>query len=453
MCYCTLTTGWHFLQFILQLYSPPIQIFSIAAFHTSVIAQTSFHASIDNFRHPQLLSDEMNDGCRLGIDSWADTSCAGKHAYVEEFISGASVTASGFTNSLGKLENLPIANVVYAYDTSDGDTLLLENNNTIYLGDQMNDSLINPIQAEEHDVRIDIRPQKYYPNDPLAQTVTFSDGTVLPVLFDGVLPYILVRCPTSHELDNCRRLEISSRYRWDPFLLHGHFSQMTSDDDVDLSFLADQHEIDPISSQLHSVGLHAVLSSTRLLLESSDSEVYSTVHALKSNKISSISPEELSKGWQIGLATALRTLKATTHEHIRSTGLLSKRFKTDRSQLRYKQLSRRYGTFYCDYFKATYKSVRGLSVVSYIPTSNLLRSSILARLKHLTKQVEPSVLLLTSLVYLTLFTLIIMEISKKVCLRSYYGNLASYSPSLNLILHGKIELSLPLGNSNAMPEN
>ena len=104
----------------------------------------------------------------MGIDTWADTSCAGKHAHVVEFIEGLLVTATGFTSSLGKMENLPIANVVYAYDSRNGSTILLESNNCIYLGDEMQDSLINPIQSEEADIRMDVRPKRYYPNDPLA---------------------------------------------------------------------------------------------------------------------------------------------------------------------------------------------------------------------------------------------------------------------------------------------
>ena len=74
----------------------------------------------------------MFNGTRLGIDSWADTSCSGKHAYVESFVEGRTVNATGFSASLGSMKNLPIANVVYAYDKADGQTLLLENKNTIY---------------------------------------------------------------------------------------------------------------------------------------------------------------------------------------------------------------------------------------------------------------------------------------------------------------------------------
>lgn len=125
---------------------------------TTIIARTNTtsHMQDKPFRQPQLTPQELHNGCRLGWDTWADTSCSGKHAYVDEFIVRKSVTATGFTASLGSVQNLPMANVLYAYDTQQGTTILLEHNNTIYLGKEMNDSLANPIQAEEEGVRIDL---------------------------------------------------------------------------------------------------------------------------------------------------------------------------------------------------------------------------------------------------------------------------------------------------------
>jgi hypothetical protein len=108
--------------------------FKIKAIVTRISKTTTNHKS-QTFRHPTLSPSEQENGCKLGIDSWADTCCAGKHCYVQEFVDGKTVTASGFTSSLGSLQNLPIANVIYAYDHSNGTTLLLECNNAIYMGD------------------------------------------------------------------------------------------------------------------------------------------------------------------------------------------------------------------------------------------------------------------------------------------------------------------------------
>ena len=63
------------------------------------------------------LSDvQMKTGCRLGIDSHADTSCVNKHAFVESVVEGITVDAIPFDDSLGKATNLPIVHAIYAVD-------------------------------------------------------------------------------------------------------------------------------------------------------------------------------------------------------------------------------------------------------------------------------------------------------------------------------------------------
>ena len=85
----------------------------------------------------------------------------------------------------------------------------------------MEDSLMNPIQSEFHNVKIDLRPLQFYPGDARAQSISFSDGTILPVLYDGVLPYIPIRRPTKEEVHHLPRLELSSKLKWDPYKLGG----------------------------------------------------------------------------------------------------------------------------------------------------------------------------------------------------------------------------------------
>ena len=181
-----------------------------------IIKRFNTNKMINNFKHPKLNKNELKDGCKLGSDTWADMGCSGKYVYVEEFLIGKTVTAMGFSSSLGKLDNLPYAHVLYAYDHEDSSVLLLEHNNTIYLGDAMQDSLSNSIQSEEVGVRVDLRPQRYYEGEGNPQSITFKNGMVLPILYEGVLPYLLVRRPTPLEIEHCSRLELTSRDDWDP---------------------------------------------------------------------------------------------------------------------------------------------------------------------------------------------------------------------------------------------
>ena len=67
----------------------------------NISATTNTAYNIDSFVHPRLSKHEWQFGGKLGFDSWADTSCSGKHAYVESFVDGRSATATGFTPSLG----------------------------------------------------------------------------------------------------------------------------------------------------------------------------------------------------------------------------------------------------------------------------------------------------------------------------------------------------------------
>ena len=171
--------GWRIISSLLKAVTDITPVHSIRMM-TSMIAKATSKFNVDSFRHPTLTREDHKEGCRLGIDSWADTTCSGKHAYVSEFIMGKSITAAGFTPALGQMEDLSIANVIYAYDTDTEDTILLGCNNIIYKEKHMQDSLINPIQCEEIDVRVDIGPKLYYENES-SQSITFPDGTVIPI--------------------------------------------------------------------------------------------------------------------------------------------------------------------------------------------------------------------------------------------------------------------------------
>ena len=75
---------------------------------------------------------------------------------------GKTVMAEGSTEYLGALKDVHIDNVVYAYDTIDGTTIMLGHNNTIYLGYQMEDFLGNTIQYEYNGIRVGTIPKRYY---------------------------------------------------------------------------------------------------------------------------------------------------------------------------------------------------------------------------------------------------------------------------------------------------
>ena len=82
--------------------------------------------------------------------------------------------------------------MIYTCNSTNSTTIVLEGNNSIYVGDDMLDSLMNSIQLENHNVRVDVCLKRFYPGDDLVQTVTFADGMVLLLLYNGILPYLLI---------------------------------------------------------------------------------------------------------------------------------------------------------------------------------------------------------------------------------------------------------------------
>ena len=107
-------------------------------------------------------------------------------------------------------------------------------------------------------------------------------------------------------------------------------------------------------------GSHQILYTRYNRVEEPSEEItFSALTRVSLRESNSLSPVELSIMWQIGLKTAKNIILATTHKCIHSTSTLALRFKTDKSQLRYKQLSRYYGTFYVDFLKVNVKAIRG----------------------------------------------------------------------------------------------
>ena len=76
----------------------------------------------------------MKSRCRLGLDSWAGTGFSGKHAYVDEIVEGNGVNVTELSSTLGSIGNLTIAFVLYEFYKEGGTVVLLEHNNTIYVG-------------------------------------------------------------------------------------------------------------------------------------------------------------------------------------------------------------------------------------------------------------------------------------------------------------------------------
>ena len=151
----------------------------------SVIAETGWLNKSEYFRKSTLIKSEIENEYKLGIDSWVDTSCSEKYSDVDEFVKGKTVMDTRFYSYLVSRKYLTIANVLYEYDTLDRTTIILEHNNTIYMGDMMEYPLTNTLQSEDNGIHIEIGA---YPDDSGAQNVTLPYDTIIPIIYDHVIP-------------------------------------------------------------------------------------------------------------------------------------------------------------------------------------------------------------------------------------------------------------------------
>ena len=168
----------------------------------------------------------MKSGCRLVLYSWSGTGFSVKYSYVDEFVEGKSVNVTKSTSTLGYIYDLPISHVLYTFDKEDVTVFLIEHNNTIYMNENIIDSLSNPIQCEDNDVRVYLRPKVYYPNNNNKQSINFPDESSIPFEYNGVLPCIAVRKPNNYEVEHCEWISLTSKFNWGPYGKVGNFSKV-----------------------------------------------------------------------------------------------------------------------------------------------------------------------------------------------------------------------------------
>jgi len=271
-------------------------------------------------------------GCKLLMDSGSDSCVAGRHAHVLEFIEGHTVSAYSFDDTAAPLDDIKIANVLFAYDLPNtGQPILLRVNYAIYLGELKEDSLLCPHQLRMFGLAVDDRPQYLAPDDDTLQKISNKDFD-LSLQHNGPTMFLQVRCPTPEEIEdeNIPIVDLTSPHGWDPYGIDSIQSQN-------------------ISQCTHTCRISNFLASNQTL-----------IHEFRlGKKIGAISPADLSKKWMISEEAAQRTLSSTYQDYLRTTDNLTRRFKTSRAHARYRTLRGPRAQMYTDILFSKVVSLRG----------------------------------------------------------------------------------------------
>ena len=281
---------------------------------------------------------EMNDGCRLGIDTHADTSCAGKHVRIMSYVDGVEFNVAPYHPDYAPMKRVGMINGIVAVDKSDGSGgYILQLNNFLNFTDSMDHSILCPMQARMNGVVIDDVPTVL--DNKSSQSIIFPGvEDSVKIQYHGPIPYIPIRYPTDDDMNNYTWINLTSSGEWNPY------NEGNDTKSVSNIFTNDYHDEYESIINVHD----------RLL----DTIIISGIQ--QTRRLNQLSPERLSKLWKIPLSVAKRTLKITTHNSIRTkSGNLYSRYRTNTYQRRYRRLGGQFARFYTDTLFSKVISVMG----------------------------------------------------------------------------------------------
>ena len=146
---------------------------------------------------------------RTDLDSHADTCVLGKNFLIIEY-TNQSCDVRGFANT-SEHRQVPIVTGATAFIRPDtGESIILIVNQALYLGEHVEQSLLNPNQIRFAGNQVQDDPTKS------RLGITTVDGMIVPMEQYGTLIGMMSYCPTMQEYETLDRYVLTSMETWDP---------------------------------------------------------------------------------------------------------------------------------------------------------------------------------------------------------------------------------------------
>jgi hypothetical protein len=100
-------------------------------------------------------------------------------------------------------------------DLKTGEVIVLVMKEALYFGDRLDHTLICPNQLRSFGIVVDDTPKQFSPKWTHSIEVP-GDNLTIPLEMIGVVSYFSSHKPSEDELENCRRVTLSSDIPWDP---------------------------------------------------------------------------------------------------------------------------------------------------------------------------------------------------------------------------------------------
>jgi hypothetical protein len=145
-------------------------------------------------------------------DTNADTCCLGRN-FVVLHSTYRTADVYAYNTSIQPIQNVPIVSGATAYnDVSTGITYILVFNESLYYGDKLDHTLINPNQVRSYGIPFWDNP--FDPNRPLS--IEVDNNLHIPLCTAGTKLMFSSRVPTATELTTCEHIQMMSSTPWNP---------------------------------------------------------------------------------------------------------------------------------------------------------------------------------------------------------------------------------------------
>ena len=292
----------------------------------------------------------------IELDTHADMTVLGSNCVVLSY-TGKECELSPYSSEYKAVRNIPVVTGAMVWtNTMDGTAYLLIFHESLWMGDKLDHTLVNPDQLQAYGVSIQ---DNRFNAKPLSIT---TDDASVELYSEGTIICVDTRTPTESELGRLPRLILTSPHDWDPHNVCFPSCSGQSSDNIPTesnhSILAVdtllQHTIyDPI---MVASFMSSHVQVAEVTMSSTLQDVPSARTFQSKERHSTVTPSDLSKRWYIGLGHATQTLKVTTQRLMRSAILpLAWWYRVDKMFIR----PRIRGTIYMDTMNGRYKSLDG----------------------------------------------------------------------------------------------
>ena len=304
------------------------------------------------------------------IDNHADTICAGPNWTLLLELSGEYCNVSPFSTDYQPKTDVPIARCATTYTCpTSGDSVVLVADQVLWFGDELHCSLINPHQIRYHGYGVCDDPW-----DPHRSLGIDLDSIFIPLKTSGPNLFFDSSVPTAWELENLPIVEITSS-TWNPADLQMFAPQSNPHRVVDCISTARRdiwsQSTAPLSTISPTLDSRCVftLYVNAVLVPDALTGTNSTISAtFTSERHSSVTFENLSRKWSIGLETAKKTLQVTTQRGVRTAvHPLHRRYRVDHLHLNRRRLN---GDWFTDTLFSKVVSIQGNTCAQLFTNGN-----------------------------------------------------------------------------------